>query len=128
MTARELEEELIVFERRISIPSKALPAIKRRKLAVNDITENTDEFTRLNFELQDGDVVQVIRSRPHPAPDTASQQRIERAIAISKKLIQVLATAERENQPEWMDYVFDEVIPEAEKALALLQAGDQHEQ
>lgn len=39
---------------------------------------------------------------------------------IIEKLGGVLKTAQIENTPDWMDYVFMEVIPEAEKKLAAI--------
>jgi hypothetical protein len=51
----------IVYSKTVSVPSKAFPGIKRRKLAINDIGEGDDGFTRIPFELRDGDVIQVIR-------------------------------------------------------------------
>lgn len=51
----------VVYSHVISVPSKAFPSIKRKKLAINDIGDEQDGFTRLNFELQDGDEIQVIR-------------------------------------------------------------------
>jgi len=59
------QQEQVVYSKLISVPSKVFPSIKKRCLALNDIGDNDDGFTRIPFELQDGDIIQVIRSRPH---------------------------------------------------------------
>lgn len=51
----------IVYSYKVNVPSKAFPCIKRRKLALNDIGDDEDGFTRMDFELQNGDVIQVVR-------------------------------------------------------------------
>jgi hypothetical protein len=70
MTADAQQPEQIVYSKTINVPAKAFPHIVKRKLALNDIGEGDDGFTRIDFELQDGDVIQVVRgSRQHtPAP------------------------------------------------------------
>jgi hypothetical protein len=71
MTADAQQPEQIVYSKTINVPAKAFPHIVKRKLALNDIGEGDDGFTRIDFELQDGDVIQVVRgSHPHtPAPE-----------------------------------------------------------
>jgi hypothetical protein len=57
------QQEQVVYSKTISVPSKAFPSIKKRCLALNDIGDNDDGFTRIPFELKDGDVIQVLRSK-----------------------------------------------------------------
>ena len=56
-----LEDQNIVYSYEVHVPARAFPNIKQRKLALNDISEGDDGFTRLQFELCDGDIIQVKR-------------------------------------------------------------------
>ena len=60
------EQQNVVYTRKVVLPSKAFPQITREKLAINNIsTDGEDGFFRLDFELLNGDIIQVVRgSRP----------------------------------------------------------------
>jgi hypothetical protein len=55
-----------VYKCRVNVPSNTFPSIKRKRLAINDIGDDQDDFTRIDFELQDGDIIQVIRKQSNP--------------------------------------------------------------
>ena len=57
-------EAVLVYEYKVHLPLKIFPSITRRKLALNDIgKDGSDDFTRLDFELRDGDIIQVLREQ-----------------------------------------------------------------
>jgi hypothetical protein len=54
----------VVYSKVVSVPSKAFPCITRKKLAINDIVGDSDDgFTRIPFELMDGDIIRVVRNK-----------------------------------------------------------------
>jgi len=55
-------EKVPVYEYHVYLPLKNISSITRRKLALNDIGKEEDSFTRMGFELIDGDIIQVLRT------------------------------------------------------------------